>query len=451
MAPDALGFVDVLWRVLAVLFLVGLNGFFVAAEFAIVKVRTSQLATLAATGNRRAQRAAGVVERLDAYLSATQLGITLASLGLGWLGEPAVAAMIDPVIARFTDSDTVLHAVSFAIAFGIITFLHIVLGELAPKSLAIQKAQGTTLAIAAPLKLFYVLFRPAIWLLNGTANALLRVVGIHPASEAERAHSEEELRLLLAESGKARALSTRRAEILLNVMDLKERTVEEIMVPRPQVTALRTDAPLSENLRIARESGFTRFPLARGGNIDEIVGMVHLKDLLWFSQGASPSASVVPLARDIPAVPETVSVEMLLDRFLKRRAHMALVVDEHGGTAGLVTLEDVLEEFVGEIQDEFDVDEHALIRPVDGGGWMIEGGAPLHRVSDVLGLELDDEVDATTFGGFVVEKLGRVPTPGVELSFADYLAVVRSADRKRVKTVQVTRRELPLDDDAQAE
>ena len=437
---EALSLADVAWRILAVLVLVLLNGFFVAAEFAIVKVRSSQLTTLAQAGNRRAARAETMVEHLDAYLSATQLGITLASLGLGWIGEPAVAAMIDPFIERFTTSETVLHTVSFTLAFGIITFLHIVLGELAPKSLAIQKAQGTTLAIAAPLRIFYVIFRPAIWLLNGTANLFLRAVGIGPANESELVHSEEELRILLAESGKARALSRRRTEILLNVMDMQERTVEEIMVPRPEITALNTAAPLSENLRIARESGFTRYPLAKNGNLDEIVGMVHLKDLLWFSQGAAPTASIQPLARDIPVGPETVTVEALLDRFLKRRSHMALVIDEHGGSAGLVTLEDVLEEFVGEIQDEFDVEEMSLIRPLEEeGAWMIEGAAPLHRVSETLGIDIDADVNATTFGGYVVERLGRVPTPGTEVEFQGYRAVVRSADRKRVKTVQVMR------------
>lgn len=440
---EALTIGGITWRVFAVLGLVLLNGFFVAAEFAIVKVRTSQLATLAQSGDKRAVRAAGMVDHLDAYLSATQLGITLASLGLGWIGEPAVAAIIEPLIQRFTDSATVLHTISFTIAFGTITFLHIVFGELAPKSLAIQKAQGTTLAIARPLRWFYLVFRPAIWLLNGTANAFLRLVGIGPASEAERVHSEEELRLLLAESGKARALSTRRMQILLNVMDLKERTVEEIMVPRPDIVALSTSAPLSESLRVARESGYTRFPLAKDGNLDQVIGMVHLKDMLWFSQTAPAEASIVPLARDVPVVPETVRVEMLLDRFLKRRAHMALVIDEHGGTAGLVTLEDVLEEFVGEIQDEFDVEEQTLIRPLARESWVIEGVAPLRRVSEVLGVDLDDEVDATTFGGYVVETLGRVPTPGTELDVHGYRAVVRSADRKRVKTVQVTRPPAP--------
>lgn len=435
----ALSVADVAWRLFAVLALVALNGFFVASEFAIVKVRQSQLAALAQTGNARAARAHGVVERLDAYLSATQLGITLASLGLGWIGEPAVASMIEPLIARFTENPAVLHGVAFAVAFGVITFLHIVLGELAPKSLAIQRSQGTTLAIAAPLRWFYVLFRPAIWVLNGTANLLLRVVGITPATEAERAHSEEELRLLLAESGRARALSRRRMEMLLNVMDLKERTVEEIMVPRLDITALSTSAPLSENLRIARESGYTRFPLARDGNLDDIVGMVHLKDLLWFSQDAQPGASILPLARDIPVAPTTVSVEALLDRFLKRRAHMSLVIDEHGGTAGIVTLEDVLEEFVGEIRDEFDTDEAALIRPLDGGGWVIEGNAPLHRVSEALRVDLESE-DATTFGGYLVAQLGRVPAPGTELDIPGHVAIVRSADRKRVKTVHVRTR-----------
>lgn len=430
---------DIAWRVAAVILLVLLNGFFVAAEFAIVKVRASQLEALARAGNLRARRAGRVVAHLDAYLSATQLGITLASLGLGWIGEPAVASLIEPGIAQLTTSATVLHATSFALAFGIITFLHIVLGELAPKSLAIQRAQGTAIAVAAPLRWFYLVFRPAIWLLNGAANMLLRAFGVTPASSEERAHSEEELRLLLAESGRARALSGRRTEILLNVMDLKERRVMEIMVPRTEITALNTALSLADNLRIARESGYTRFPLAKDGDLDQVGGMVHLKDLLWFSQDAPDNASIAPLARDVPVVPETMNVEALLDRFLKRRAHLALVIDEHGGTAGLVTLEDVLEEFVGEIQDEFDVEEQSLIRPVGAEGWMIEGTAPLRRVSEALGIDLDGEVDATTFGGYVVERLGRVPAPGTELDVRGLRAVVRSADRKRVKTVQVMR------------
>ncbi|HEX2021489.1 MAG TPA: hemolysin family protein [Candidatus Thermoplasmatota archaeon] len=433
-----LTYVDVAWRILAVILLVLLNGFFVASEFAIVKVRGSQLEALARGGDKRALRAQGVVKNLDAYLSATQLGITLASLGLGWIGEPAVASLIQPLVASVTSSEAVLHTVAFGIAFSIITFLHIVIGELAPKSLAIQKPQATTFATAAPLKAFYFVFRPFIWALNGTANALLRLFGIRPVSEKELAHSEEELRLLLAESGRARTLSRRRTEILLNVMDLTERTAKEIMVPRLEVTALSTTAPLAGNLRVARESGFTRFPLAKGGNVDEIVGMVHLKDLLWFSKDAAPDATIAGLAREIPAVPDSMTVEALLDLMLKRRAHMALVIDEHGGTAGIVTLEDVLEEFVGEIQDEFDTEEASWIRAVDGGGWLIEGSAPLHRVAIALRASLEDG-DATTFGGFIVSRLGRVPTPGTELDFEGYHATVRSADRKRVKTVYVRR------------
>lgn len=439
MAAEPYSVFDIGWRLFAVFLLVVLNGFFVAAEFSIVKVRASQLLALEQKGSSRAKRARKVVDQLDAYLSATQLGITIASIGLGWIGEPAVASLIEPAIGPLTgDNTALLHTISFALSFAIITFLHIVFGELAPKSIAIQKSTGTTMAIAQPLRVFYFIFRPAIWALNGTANALLRLVGIQ-ANPNELAHSEEELRILLAESGKARTLSKRRAEILTGVLDLRERSVSEIMVPRYQMTALSTSATLGENVAIARESGYTRFPLARNGNVDDIVGMVHLKDLVWYTQTAPPDATVTALRRDILIVPDSLPAERLLNRFLARRAHMALVLDEYGGTAGIVTLEDVIEEFLGEIQDEFDTDEATLINTISDHEWLIDGTTPIHRVAELLEIDLESE-EVSTFGGYLVEQLGRVPPPGTEVDLPGHKAVVRTADRKRVKSIHVTRK-----------
>ncbi|HWG91625.1 MAG TPA: hemolysin family protein, partial [Candidatus Thermoplasmatota archaeon] len=387
MAAAPLG--EILFYLALVLFLVFLNGFFVAAEFAIVKIRATQIEESLKAGNRRAKRAKHVVNHLDAYLSATQLGITLASLGLGWIGEPAIAHLIvEPLLAYAgVTSETVITTVSFAIAFAVITFLHIILGELAPKSLAIQKPMGTTLAIAAPLHMFFVIFKPAIWVLNGTANRLLRLIGVQPASEAELVHSEEEVRIILSEAGRPDDSGDQeRTNLALRVMDLKDTTVGSIMTPRSRLAVLDLKDSWAETMRKARAQGFSRFPVVDGG-LDNVVGMVLFRDLVTASEDKS-APNLRALLREMPFVPESQRAEDLLWELVRRGRHMAVVVDEFGSSSGLVTLEDIFEEIVGEIRDEYDEGEQRAYRKVADGHYFMMGEIPLREVEQLLDVEL---------------------------------------------------------------
>jgi CBS domain containing-hemolysin-like protein len=416
-------------QIATVLFLVLLNGFFVASEFAIVKVRGSQLEALEDEGESRAPFARHVTAHLDAYLSATQLGITLASLGLGWVGEPFLAHLIEPFFFLFgVTSDAVVKTISFTLAFTLITVLHIVLGELAPKSLAITKSVPTTLLIARPLGLFYTLFKPAIWLLNGTANLILRhVFKVRPVSEHELAHSEEELRVILAASQKAEEVSSLGKEILINALDMRRRVVRDITTPRKDVVFLDTEDSFEENLKRAQASRHTRFPLC-AGHLDNTLGIVHIKDLLPLLR--DPQPDLQKIRRDLLPVPEMMPLEKLLTFFLSKHAHIALVVDEYGGTVGIVTLDNVLEELVGDIQDEFDA-ETPEFRKVNADEFFAEGTLGLYELNDLIGLELESE-DVSTIGGYVTHLLGHLPKPGERVRIDDFEATVTKADNRRV-------------------
>ena len=415
----------ILLKLGTVLFLVLLNGFFVASEFAIVKVRESQLNAL----GEDARWARHVVAHLDAYLSATQLGITLASLGLGWLGEPFLARMIEPFFALAgVTSPALIHGVSFGLAFATITFLHIVLGELAPKSLAIRKSVDTTLWVTRPLRLFHAFFRPMIWLLNGAANWLLRQVGIDPVGESERAHSEEELRLLLTESGQARELSVRGAQISANAFNLRRLTARDIMTPRPEVVFLNLENSFASNLRQVKATGHTRFPLCRG-HLDDALGLVHVKDMITLQD--EPAPDLATIKRELLMVPEMMLLENLLDLFLSKHAHIALAVDEYGGVAGMVTLENVIEEVVGEIQDEFDT-EGAEYEAIGEGEFSVRGSLGLHELRALAKLELQS-AEVSTIGGYVTELLGRLPQTGEKLEIEGYLVTVTKAGPRQVR------------------
>lgn len=419
-------------QALIIMGLVLLNGFFVAAEFALVKVRASQLEALESEGNRAAGVARKAVGQLDAYLSATQLGITLASLGLGWVGEPYLAKMVQPFFFKLgVESEAIIRTSSFIVAFSVITFLHIILGELAPKSLAIRKPVGTTIAVSAPLGWFYVLFRPAIWVLNGVANLLLRhVFKIQPASEHELAHSEEELRLILSESAKAKEVTALGKELLINALDLKERVVRDITTPRGEVMFLNTEDSFDENLQRAVESRHTRFPLCRG-HLDETIGLVHIKDLLKLVR--QPNPDLESIRRDLHNVPEMMPLEKLLAFFLSRHAHLALVVDEFGGTAGIVTLDNVLEEIVGDIQDEFDT-EKPEVRKVAQNEFSVDGSLGIYELNDMLGLELES-ADVSTVGGYITQLIGHLPRGGEKTRVEDFEVTVTKADGRRVQEV----------------
>lgn len=427
-------------EVLIILGLVLLNGFFVAAEFALVKVRASQLEALEEEGNRRAGTARKAVGHLDAHLSATQLGITLSSLGLGWVGEPYLAHMVQPFLFWFgVESEAIIRTTSFVLAFTTITFLHIVLGELAPKSLAIRKPVGVTLWVSAPLGWFYVLFKPAIWFLNGTANWLLKsVFRIQPASEHELAHSEEELRLILAESADAREVSAIGKDLLMNALDLRDRVVRDIATPRGDVIFLNTEDTFEETVKRAMESRHTRFPLCRE-HLDETIGLVHIKDLLRLMR--EPKPDITSIKRELHNVPEMMPLEKLLSFFLARHAHLALVVDEFGGTAGIVTLDNVIEELVGDIQDEFDVDKPEM-RRVSKDEFVVAATLSLHELNDMLGMELES-TEVSTVGGYVTQLIGHLPKTGEKTRIEDFDAVVTKADGRRVLEVHFKRNAEP--------
>ncbi|MBM4160088.1 MAG: HlyC/CorC family transporter [Ignavibacteria bacterium] len=416
-----------------VLFFVLLNGFFVAAEFAIVKVRSTQIEPLAAKGNWRAKVAKDVITHLDAYLSATQLGITMASLALGWLGEPLVADQLRPLLEKIgIDNPKLVSGISFGVGFAIITFLHIILGELAPKSLAIQKASGTTLWTAYPLKVFFTVFKPIIWTLNSLANAILRVIGIQPAGESELMHSEEELRLLLAQE---KGVSVASRQIVLNAMDFRRKQARHCMVPRTEMVTLSLSGPAQDSVELMRSNKYSRYPVYKD-SIDNIIGIVYTKDIFKQDRHLKPDFSLVSVLRDATFLPETVSLERVLETMLQRKTHMIILADEYGGTAGLITLENVLEELVGPIQDEFDR-EPPEITKVDEGEYLLDASVTTNEVERLMSQELSPK-DILSIGGFLLEQLGHIPERGEQiqvnsLEFTVEQVSDRTIDRVRVK------------------
>lgn len=421
------------WGLVLGLLLVLLNGFFVAAEFALVKVRPTQIDPHVQAGARRGRVARHMVSHLDAYLSATQLGITLASLGLGWIGNSAFAWLVEPVVTFFAgDNPALVQSVSVTVAFLVITVLHIVLGELAPKSFAIRKPEPTALWVALPLFLFYKLTYPMIWVLNHAANFLLRLVGIQPVAESELAHGEEELRLLLASSGSGGArLSEHTRELLDNIFELSHRVARQIMVPRADVVYLSTTWSVAENLRLARRSGHTRFPLCQG-DLDHTVGLVHIKDIF---RAERPPSSMTEVAREIVFVPDTLRLDRLLRRMRLERFHMAAVMDEYGGVSGVVTFEDVIEEIVGQIQDEFDAEKPELIASGDG-AHLASGGMLVEELEAALGIEFSER-DEDTIGGVVLSELGRLPVVGDRLEVGPLEIEVLDVRRNRIVSLRV--------------
>ncbi|MBA3883364.1 MAG: HlyC/CorC family transporter [Chthoniobacterales bacterium] len=418
--------------------LVALNGFFVAAEFALVKIRSSQLETLAAEGNTRALIGQHVSSNLDAYLSACQLGITLASLGLGWVGEPFLAQMLQPAFALANiQSPAVITSVSFTLAFSTITFLHIVLGEQAPKILAIRKALPTTLLVSPPLRFFYALFKPAIWFLNVSSNWVLKnILRLEPIQEGEGSHSEEELRLILDESEKSDEVSTLGRDILVNALDMRRRVVRDLMTPRGEVVSLDLEDSFEDNVRKALESRHTRFPLCRG-HLDNTIGLIHIKELVPMMR--DPHPDLLRIKRDVINVPEMMPVEKLLNLFLKRHAHLAVVVDEYGGTVGMVTLENVLEELVGDIQDEFD-SEAEEFQEINENEFTVDGAVGLYELQDMADLALES-ADVSTIGGYVTHLLGHLPQQGEHVQIENYCVTIAKTDGRRVEQLHFRRLE----------
>jgi CBS domain containing-hemolysin-like protein len=439
---DSAGIISIVVRVLALLVLVLLNAFFVASEFALVKVRDTQLSPLVLRGNRRARVATFILQRLDAFLSAAQLGITLASLGLGWIGEPVFTALLSPIFNWLNiESEEARHLLAFAFGFSALTFLHISAGEQAPKWLAIQRAVTTTLWVSYPLLWFYRASYPFVWVLNRASQWLLRQVGLEAAGDAERQHSEEELRLLFAAAQKRSGGPSMRREILLNALDLQRRLAREVMRPRQEIVAFDTEATIAECLDIAEKTRYSRFPLCEGGDLDKTLGVIHIKDLYAMRLKAKSGAELQAAARKLIYIPETAHLEKLLQLFLERKLHLAIVVDEYGGTVGMVTLENILEELVGQIQDEFDQEKPLLVQ-INRTTWEASGGLPLHELEELVAEPLREE-GITTVSGWVTQRLGGFPKVGDVLAIGNCELRVEQMEGPRVARLKLTRMDQP--------
>ncbi len=422
-------------EIIGVALLVVVNAFFVVAEFAIVKVRDTRIAELSAEGKRRARVADHIVNHLDAYLSATQLGVTVASLGLGWLGASAFTRIFDLAMNR---------TAAAIVAFVFVTFITIIFGELVPKSVAIRKAERSTLLIAVPLRWFYLITRPVTWLMYISAAGLLKLFHIQPASERDLAHSEEELRMILEASQVVGHIDEVEQTLMRRALTFGDQTVTEIMVPRTEMAALPTSFTVSRAIEEIAETNHTRYP-AFEEDVDNIVGYVHVKDLYR----ASPDATLRRLLRPVGFIAETSNIELALQRFQSTRTPLAIVVDEHGGTAGIVTIQDIVEELIGEVQDEFD-QEAPQVEERDDGAYSVDGAARVEYLEETLGLRVPEE-GFPTLGGRVFEQLQRRPRVDDEVRVGNFDAKVLEVDGMRIGRVLLTRLDLEAGRDSELE
>ncbi|WP_226010994.1 hemolysin family protein [Halomicrobium salinisoli] len=424
-------------RVIGALFLVVLNGFFVASEFAYVRVRSTAVEGLVDEGAAGAESLQNAVNNLDDYLATTQLGITIASLGLGWIGEPAIADLLEPVLAPLL-SESLLHLVSFAVGFGVITFLHVVFGELAPKTIAIARAERMALLVSPFMRMFYYLFIPGIVVFNGTANFFTRLIGIPPASETEETLSEEEILMVLTRSGQKGEVNAAEVEMVERVFQFDDITAREVMVPRPDVVTVPADLPLADLRALIADEKHTRYPVLDAEDDDRVVGFVDAKDVLAaVEEGGSADRTAADLARDVVLVPETATGDELLTAFQEREGQMAVVIDEWGGFEGIATTEDVVEVIVGDLRDQFDVagGEPTIDRRGDG-TYAVDGGVPIAAVNDRLGTTLESD-EFGTIGGFVLDELGRAPETGDRIEADGAEVTVEAVDGARVERVLV--------------
>ena len=421
-----------------------MNGFFVVAEFSLVKIRRTRLEELVQQGNSNAQLALKVVSSFDTYLGATQLGITLASLALGWLGEPAITSLIEPfMLSYLPGSSWLLTTISIAIGFTIITFLHIVLGELVPKSLAIQRSEDMALFSVWPLYIFHKVGYPIIVLFNKAAKGILSLMGIKAANEADLAHSEEELRMIVSASHRGGVLDQMESELIDNVFDFADRLAREIMVPRQDMICLFVDDSYEENMKVVRETNHTRYPLCVEDR-DHVIGMIHLRDLMDFDLCNTSQKDLQTIMREILVVPEGMSVAKLLQVMRRKRIHLAVVADEYGGTAGLVALEDIIEEIVGDIQDETDEDVELEVQRIADGIYEFDGRVLLDDVVELLNIHLEEH-EEDTLGGYIFGLLGRRPETGDKVDIGDYTFEVLKVNGFRIVRVKAIPLPVPIE------
>jgi len=423
----------IILNVIIVILLVFMNGFFVATEFAMVKVRKSRIETLAIDGNKNAKHTLKVVKDLNSYLSACQLGITLASLGLGWVGEPAFAEMLRPLINLFNLPEITLHSISVVLGFSIITGLHIVLGELAPKSLAIINTENIAMYTALPLIAFYRLTYPIMWTFNHSTNLVLKIFGISQMDEQEAAHTDEEIKLLVEDSYKHGLIDQTELTFVDNIFDFSEKTVRDIMIPRTDMACIFIEDTFEEIINYALEEQLTRYPICKDSK-DNVIGFIHIKDL--YKLKFEGNENIEGIIREIKFVPESLSIGELFKTFKKEKAQMAIIIDEFGGTAGLVTTEDILEEIVGEIQDEFDDDGEEEIRETDNGSYVVDGKVLIGDINELLDTNIEAE-NIDTIGGWIYSQLKSYPKPKEKINYDKYEFIILKCDRKRINQVLI--------------
>ncbi|HWK59009.1 MAG TPA: hemolysin family protein [Parapedobacter sp.] len=433
------------WEIFWTFFLVFANGFFVAAEFAIVKVRASQIEIKIKTGSQVALMAKHITTHLDGYLAATQLGITISSLALGWIGEAVMTDIVATVFGWFNVelTGTVAKNLGHVLAFSIITVLHIVFGELAPKSIAIQRPVGTTMGIALPLRFFYLLFRPIIWVLNGFANLLLRLMGFS-VNVGEAHHSSEELQYLLDQGRESGALDMVEHELIKNVFDFNERIVKNIMVPRTKISAIEMNCSGKDVIERITKEGYSRIPIY-DDNIDQIIGIVHTKDILPILANGK-ELMLRNIIRKPYFIPETKKINDLLAEFQQRRIQIAIVLDEFGGTAGMVTLEDIVEELVGEIQDEYD-EETPIVEKISDTEYMVDASANVHDVNEFLPRELPESSGYDTISGLVSDLFDKIPDVGEHTEFHGYNFIIMKKTQQNIEFVKLELIAVSEDDD----
>ena len=429
-------------KLLLALFLVLLNGFFVAAEFSIVKVRYSQIQLKAAEGNSMAKQAEHIIKHLDEYLSATQLGITLASLGLGFVGESALHHIIENLFHYFgfAVADATVTTVSLVTSFLIITIMHIVFGELIPKSIAIRKAEPTTMFIAVPLRAFYTIFKPFIWTMNQMSNGVLRLMNIHPASEHE-IHSTEELQLLVKQSADSGEIEEENYEIIKNAFDFTDHSAKQIMVPRQNISSIDIDDSVEEIISKIMDGGYSRIPVY-SGSIDNIIGIFYAKEIIreYIKRKGSIDHEVLKeLMREPFFVVGSKKISDLLKVFQQKKQHLAVVIDEFGGTEGIITLEDILEELVGEIQDEED-DEDKIVEKVGENVFWVQATQPLDEINEHLPkvFPLSEDGEYNTLAGYILHELEDIPEENQEFTINDYHVKILKMQNKSVDLVELT-------------
>lgn len=429
-----------------VLFLVFCNAFFVVSEFAIVKMRRTRLEELVHNGSKRAKIALKINEHLNTFLSATQLGITLASLGLGWIGEPAVSRLLEAWLSDFfVGREVLLHSISFGVAFTLITLLHVVLGELVPKTMAIQDTENYTLRIAVPLYTFNKIFTPLIWAFDHLSLWILKIMGMQAADESSEAHSEEEIKLIIDASQKGGVIDDTESEIIQNAISFSEICAHEIMIPRQDMVCIYQNSTFNEIMELVKHNKHTRFPLCNGDK-DQILGMIHIRDLLE-CKNTQHKDILNKIVRKILFVPENKSISEILHEMMKKRIHMAVVVDEYGGTAGLLSMEDILEELVGDIRDEHDEVSPEPVKVINEKICEFDGLYLVEDAYDCLDLPYCEH-EESTMGGYIFNILGREPKVGDKAEDDYCVYEVLSVDNMRITRVKTTVKErLPEEDD----